>query len=78
MANTKKISQPSRGSGDVGRATRDSRNTGGSSAGTGTAVHLAEKSDKKNKSSNNINDDEKVVKNPKGQGNSLKSNETHE
>ena len=76
MAKTKKISQPSQGSEDLGTETRDSRSTGGSSAGTDTQLHLAAKSGKKNKKNNNINDDEKVVKNSKGKGAFLTSKET--
>ncbi len=78
MANTKKISQPSQGSEDLGTETRDSRSTGGSSVGTDTQLHLAAKGGKKNTKNTSINDDEKVVKNPKGQGKFLKSNETDE
>ncbi len=78
MANTKKISQPSQGSEDLGTETHDSRSTGGSSAGTDTQLHLAAKSGKKNKKNNNINDDEKIVKNSKGRGAFLASKETDE
>ncbi|MEO8567694.1 MAG: hypothetical protein ABI419_01115 [Ginsengibacter sp.] len=77
MANTKKISQPSQGSEDLGTETRDKRNTGTPSAGTDTQLHLAAKSGHKNKNKS-TNDDEKVVRNSKGQGKFLKPDETDE
>lgn len=77
MADTKKISQPSQGSEDLGTEKNDNRSTGRPSAGTDTQLHLAAKSGNKNKK-NNINDDEKVVKNSKGQAEFLKPNETDE
>ncbi len=78
MANTKRISQPSQGSEELGRETVDRRSTGSASSGTDTQLHLAAKSGKKNKKNNNINDDEKVVKNSKGKGAFLTSKETDE
>ncbi len=76
MADTKRISQPTEGSEDLGRNTRDQRSTGRASAGTDTQLHLAAKSGKKNKNAN-VNDDEKVVKNSKGKA-FLTSKETDE
>ncbi|MEP7252298.1 MAG: hypothetical protein ABI683_07950 [Ginsengibacter sp.] len=75
MADTKRISQPTQGSEDVGLETNDKRNTGAASAGTDTQLHIAAKSGKKNKG---INDDEKVVKNVDGQNEFLTSKETDE
>ena len=75
MADTKRISQPTEGSEDIGLETRDKRNTGAASAGTDTQLHIAAKSGKKNK---DINDDEKVVKNINGQNEFLTSKETDE
>ena len=78
MADTKKISQPTEGSEDLGTETSDRRSTGRPSAGTDTQLHLAAKSGKKNKNSNNVNDDEKVVRNSGGDQSFLTSNETDE
>lgn len=75
MADTKRISQPTQGSEDVGLETNDQRNTGAASAGTDTQLHIAAKSGRKNKG---INDDEKVVKNVDGQNEFLTSKETDE
>jgi hypothetical protein len=79
MADTKKISQPSQGSEDVGQETRDERATGRPSAGTDTQLHLAAKSGKKNKVKNkDINDDEKVVSNSSSKEGFLSSDEMDE
>ena len=75
MEDTKRISQPTQGSEDVGMNTSDKRNTGAASAGTDTQLHLAAKSGNKNKGTN---DDEKVVKNGNGQNEFLTSKETDE
>ena len=48
----------------------------GISSGTDTQLHLAAKSGKKHKQ--NVNDDEKVVKNKDGEEEFLKSDETDE
>ncbi|MEO6221223.1 MAG: hypothetical protein ABIO81_12395 [Ginsengibacter sp.] len=70
MTDTKKISQPSQGSEDLGRETNDDRSRGSASAGTDTQLHLAALSGKKNKNkagkNKNINDDEKVVRHSNG------------
>ncbi len=63
MSDTRNISQPSQGSEDLGRETNTSRNPPSPSAGTDTQLHIAAKSGKKNKDKNDVNDDEKVVKN---------------
>ncbi len=75
MADTKKIVQPSQGTGDLGSETNDTHRHGISS-GTDTQLHLAAKSGKKNKK--NINDDEKVVENKDGENEFLRSDETDE
>ncbi len=76
MADTERITQPSQGSNDVGAEKNDTQITGGISAGTDTQLHLAAKSGNKHKK--NVNDDEKVVKNPNGEEEFLKSDETDE
>ncbi len=78
MADTKRISQPTEGSEDLGTETRDRRGTGRPSAGTDTQLHLAAKSGKKNKNNTHINDDEKVVKNSGGDQKFLTPEETDE
>ncbi len=78
MADTKRISQPTEGSEDLGAETRDSRSTGRPSAGTDTQLHLAAKGGKKHKNNAHINDDEKVVKNSGGDQKFLTSKETDE
>jgi hypothetical protein len=75
MSDTERTTQPSLGSNDLGTETNDTHRTGVSS-GTDTQLHLAAKSDKKHPQ--NVNDDEKVVKNPDGEEEFLKSNETDE
>ncbi|MEO7961866.1 MAG: hypothetical protein ABIR19_09970 [Ginsengibacter sp.] len=69
MANTKKISQPSQGSEDLGRETRDKRSTGRASAGSDTQLSIAAKGNKKDKPKAGVNDDELVLKNKKGKDN---------
>ena len=76
MADTRNISQPSQGSEELGTETNSSRNPDRPSAGTDTQLHLAAKSGKNR--NRNINDDEKVVKNSKGQEDFLTSDETDE
>lgn len=75
MADTKRISQPTEGSEDVGLETNDRRSAGAASAGTDTQLHLAAKSGNKGK---DVNDDEKVIKNVDGQNEFLTSKETDE
>jgi hypothetical protein len=75
MANAERITQPSLGSNDVGAETNDTHLTG-VSGGSDTQLHLAAKSGNKHKK--NVNDDEKVVKNPNGEEEFLKSDETDE
>ena len=72
---TDRITQPSQGSNDVGSETSDTH-VAGVSSGTDTQLHLAAKSGNKHKK--NINDDEKVVKNPDGEEEFLKSDESDE
>jgi hypothetical protein len=75
MTDTERITQPSMGSNNVGSETNDTDLTGVSS-GTDTQLHLAAKSGNKHKK--NVNDDEKVVKNPNGEEEFLTSDETEE
>lgn len=75
MTDTERITQPSMGSNDVGSETNNTDLTGVSS-GTDTQLHLAAKSGNKHKK--NVNDDEKVVKNPNGEEEFLTSDETEE
>ena len=75
MSDTERITQPSLGSNEVGAETNDTHLTG-VSAGTDTQLHLAAKSGNRHKK--NVNDDEKVVKNPNGEEEFLKSDETDE
>ena len=75
MSDNEKTTQPSLGSNDLGTETNDT-NVTGISSGTDTQLHLAAKSGKKHKQ--NVNDDEKVVKNTDGEEEFLKSDETDE
>ncbi len=75
MADTKRVTQPSQGSNEVGVETKDT-NLSGISSGTDTQLHLAAKGGKEHKK--NINDDEKVVKKNNGENEFLKSDETDE
>lgn len=75
MANTERITQASPGINDVGSETNDTHLTGVSS-GTDTRLNLAAKSG--NRHTKNVNDDEEVVKNPNGEEEFLKSDETDE
>ena len=75
MSDTERITQPSLGSNDLGAESNDTHVTG-VSAGTDTQLHLAAKSGNKHKK--NVNDDEKVVINPNGEEEFLKSDETDE
>ena len=76
MADREQITQPSLGSNELGTETNDTHLTSGVSAGTDTQLHLAASSGKKHK--NNVNDDEKVVKNAEGDTEFLESEETDE
>lgn len=76
MADREQISQPSLGSNELGTETNDTHLTSGVSAGTNTQLHLAAHSGKKHK--NNVNDDEKVVKNHNGENDFLQSKDTDE
>jgi hypothetical protein len=76
MADREQISQPSLGSNELGTETNDTHLTSGVSAGSDTQLHLAASSGKKHK--NNVNDDEKVVKNHNGENDFLKSQDTDE
>ena len=75
MSDNERTTQPSLGSNDLGTETNDTHVTGITS-GTDTQLHLAAKSGKKHKQ--NVNDDEKVVKNTDGEEEFLKSDETDE
>ena len=75
MSDNEKTTQPSLGSNDLGTETNDTHRTGISS-GTDTQLQLTAKSGKKHKQ--NVNDDEKVVKNTDGEEEFLKSDETDE
>lgn len=63
MADKKIITNPSMGSNDVG-IEKDTE-TEGVSAGTDTQLKLAAKSKRHHKKDQNINDDEKVIRNKK-------------
>ena len=76
MSDREQISQPSLGSNELGTETNDTHLTSGVSAGTDTQLHLAARSGKKHK--NNVNDDEKVVKNHNRENDFLKSQDTDE
>ena len=76
MADTKRISQPTEGSEDLGLETNDERSTGRPSAGSDTQLHLAAKGGKKKKT--DINDDERVLKNSPGKQAFSTSDETDE
>ncbi len=76
MADREQISQPSLGSNELGTETNDTHLTSGVSAGSNTQLHLAAHSGKKHK--NNVNDDEKVVKNHNGENDFLQSKDTDE
>lgn len=78
MADREQITQPSMGSNELGTETNDTHLESGVSAGTDTQLHLAAKSGKKHKKDKNINDDERVVKNPNGENKFLESDETDE
>jgi len=78
MADTEQITQPSLGSNELGTETNDVHLTSGLSAGTDTQLHLAALSGKKRNKDKNINDDEKVVKNPNGENEFLKAEDTDE
>ncbi len=78
MSDTRNISQPSQGSEDLGRETNTSRNASSPSAGTDTQLHIAAKGGKKDKHSNDVNDDEKVIKNNEDTTDFLKATETDE
>ena len=75
MSDTERTTQPSLGSNDLGTETNDTH-LAGVSSGTDTQLHLAAKRDKKR--TQNVNDDEKVVKNTAGEEEFLKSDETDE
>ena len=76
MADREQITQPSLGSNELGTETNDTHLTSGVSAGSDTQLHMAAKSGKKHKK--NINDDEDVVKNEKGEEDFLEADETDE
>ena len=78
MADREQITQPSMGSNELGTETSDTHLESGVSAGSDTQLHLAAKSSKKHKKNKNINDDEKVVKNPRSENKFLQSDETDE
>ena len=79
MADTERVTQPSSGSNELGVETNDTHIPTGSRSGTDTQLHLAARSGHKNKNKqkDDINDDEKVVKN-KPNDDFLQSNETDE
>ncbi|MEO6289402.1 MAG: hypothetical protein ABIO76_05755 [Ginsengibacter sp.] len=80
MADKKKVSQPSQGTEDLGTET-NSEVVGRPSAGTDTQLHLAAKSGKKSradKGNEDVNDDERVVKNNGVQNSFLTSDATDE
>ncbi|HEV8083228.1 MAG TPA: hypothetical protein VGP55_08515 [Chitinophagaceae bacterium] len=78
MADTERISQPSLGSNELGTETNDTHVSTRTPAGSDTQLHKATKSGKKNNdNANDINDDEKIVKN-NGNNGFLNSNETDE
>lgn len=74
MAEKESITNPSMGSNDLGEETNEEIRTG-VSAGTDTQLHLAALSGNKPKK-DNINDDEKVVKNANGKLEFLEAKET--
>ena len=78
MADSDRITQPSLGSNELGSETNDAPSTGRVSAGTDTQLHLTALGGKKHKKDNDINDDEKVVKNPNGENDFLKAEDTDE
>ena len=78
MPDTDRITQPSSGSNELGTETNDTPSTGHISAGTDTQLHLAALSGKKDKKDKNINDDEKVVRNPNGENEFLQAEDTDE
>lgn len=78
MADREQITQPSMGSNELGTETSDTHLESGVSAGNDTQLHLTAKGSKKHKKNKNINDDEKVVKNPHNGNKFLQSDETDE
>jgi hypothetical protein len=78
MADREQITQPSLGSNELGTETNDTHLTSGVSAGSNTQLHLAARSGKKNKKNKNINDDEKIVRHPRGEDDFLKQQDTDE
>ena len=78
MADTDRIIQPSSGSNELGTETNDTPSTSHISAGTDTQLHLAALSGKRHKKDKNINDGEKILKNPNGENKFLKAEETDE
>lgn len=90
MAESERITNPSMGSNDLGSETPEERGSG-ISGGTDTLLHMAalsaqkkKEEDEKNQMNissnnvNNINDDEKVVKNVNGENEFLANGETDE
>lgn len=78
MSDTRNISQPSQGSEELGSETNTSRNPSSPSAGTDTQLHIAAKGGKKDKHPEDVNDDEKVIKNTEGTSEFLEETETDE
>ncbi|MEO6819160.1 MAG: hypothetical protein ABI266_09690 [Ginsengibacter sp.] len=90
MAESERITNPSMGSNELGSETPEQRGSG-ISGGTDTLLHMAalsaqkkKEEDEKNKNSlsshnlENINDDEKVVKNVNGENEFLENGQTDE
>ncbi len=78
MAETKKISQPSQGTENLGLETNDRHSKGTTSAGSDTQLHITGNNGRKIKKDNSVNDDEKVIRNADEKKNFLTSNETDE
>ena len=78
MADKERITDPSSGSKELGKETQETHPETGISAGTDTQLHIAALSGKKHKKNKDINDDEKVMKNPTSENKFLQSDETDE
>jgi hypothetical protein len=78
MADKERITDPSSGSNELGKETQETHPETGISAGTDTQLHIAALSGKKHRKNKDINDDEKVMKNPTSENRFLQSDETDE
>jgi hypothetical protein len=78
MADKERITDPSSGSNELGRETQENHPETGISAGTDTQLHITALGGKKHKKNKDINDDEKVMKNPTSKNEFPQSDETDE